>query len=148
MFLHHDPIQIAIDTQLGGVFSRNASNAELLITSAIDQKYYRRNRLTERLIILVLEGYTQGEIGEFLGISQQHVGKLMRKIPVSDPYIVGGTKRIQVGESGPNLSGIRSRKAKHLQHNPCPDPRTWSCISEGGYQKRRFQSVDKQIERD
>ncbi len=142
----HDSIQIAIDTQLGGVFSQNSFNPELLITSAIDQKYYRRNSLTQRIIILVLEGYTQAEIGAFLGISQQHVGKLMRKIPVSDPYIVGGMKGTPQREL--EVFRMRVRKAKHVESESYPDLRAWTSMSEGGYLRRRFQTSDRQLEQD
>ncbi len=146
MFLNYDPIQIAVDSQLGGVFSQNASNAELIIASAIDQKYYVRSGLIERIIVLVLEGYTQAEIGTFLGISQQHVGRLMRKIPVSDPYIVGGIRGFQQKELELDGCQIWWRKTKRLENSPYPDPRGWSVISEGGYLRRRSRPFDKQLE--
>ncbi len=148
MSLKYDPIQIAIDSQLGGVFSQNASNAELIIASAIDQKYYLRNESTERILALMLEGYTQAEIGTFLGISQQHVGRLMRKIPVSDPYIVGGIKGFRQNDPELDVCQIRWRRTKHLEYSPYPDPRVWSVISEGGYLRRRCQPFDKKLEQD
>ncbi len=144
---HYDPIQIAVDSQLGGFYSQNPSNPEFLIISSIDQKYRRGNTLTKKIIILVLQGYTQAEIGAFLRISRRQVGRLMSKIPVSDPYIVGGMKR-RVAHPEPMLSQMRWRKVRHLKSDPYPDARSWTPISEGGYLKRKFQTFDKHLEQE
>jgi hypothetical protein len=149
MCLHYDPIENAIEIQLGGVFSQGSSNPEFLITSAIDQKYYRRKTLTEKLILFTLQGYTQDEIGRLLGISQQHVGRLMCKIPVSDPYIVGGMEkmdRVQKIQTELRIYQIHQKKTKHPKAEAHPDPRGWRAISEGGYLKRRLPTCDRQFE--
>jgi hypothetical protein len=144
-----DPIENAIQIQLGGVFSQNPLNPELLITSAIDKKYYPRPHLTKRLILLALQGYTQAEMGVLLGISQRHVGRLMSKIPFSDPLLVGGVEkvdRIQKIETELRRYQIHKRKMKHPLPDPHPDPRGWRRISEGGYVRRKLPTCDRQFE--
>jgi hypothetical protein len=149
MSLRYDPIENAIQIQLGGVFSRNPLNPELLITSAIDQKYYPRPPLTERLILLALQGYTQAEMGVLLGISQRHVGRLMSKIPFSDPLLVGGMETMEIFrkmETEPRRYQIHKRKMRHPIPDPHPDPRIWKQISEEGYVRRKLPTCDRQFE--
>ena len=151
MSLHYDPIQNAIEIQLGGVFSQRPSNPELLITSAIDQKHHSRKPLTEEIISFALQGYTQAEMGAFFGMSQRHVGRLMSKIPVSDPYIVGGGKEMQVIqkiEAELKTHQILEGKKRHSKANPHPDPTGWMQISEGGYRRRRLSTSEEQFERE
>ena len=147
----YDPIGRAIEIQLGGLFSKRPYNPESLINSAIDQKCSRRKTIKEKIILYILEGYTQAEIGLFLRMSQQHVGRLMRKIPVSDPYIVERGKqmdRIQTIQAELKTYRILQRKMKNHKPDPNPDPKAWRVISEGGYLKRSIPPSEEQFERD
>ncbi len=147
----YDPIENAIQIQMGGVFSRHPLNPELLITSAIDKKYYPRPHFAKRLILLVLQGYTQAEMGVLLGTSQRHVGRLLSKISTSDPYIVGGMERMEIlRKMDTELRGyqIHKRKMRHPIPDPHPDPKVWKQISEGGYVRRKLSTCDRQFEDD
>ena len=106
---------------------------------------------TEEIISFGLQGYTQAEIGAFLGMSQRHVGRLMSKIPVSDPYIVGGVEEMQVIqkiEAELKTHQIQEREKRYPKVNPHPDPKGWMQISEGGYRRRRLSTSEEQFERE
>jgi DNA-directed RNA polymerase specialized sigma subunit len=81
--MSYDPIQRAIDIQLSGVFNDyRPHNPEDLITRAIDLKYHPQELREESIGYLYLQGYTQYEIGGMKGLSQRHIGRILKKITV------------------------------------------------------------------
>lgn len=75
--MSYDPIQRAIDIQLGGVFSDRPHNPENLIIRFIDLKHFRRENLDDIIMNYALQGYTQKEISSFIGYSERHIRRRM-----------------------------------------------------------------------
>lgn len=77
--MSYDPIQRAIDIQLSGILNDyRPSNPEDLIIRAIDLKYHAVDRRSDIVIAMSLQGYTQIDIGNLMGYSQQMISIILR----------------------------------------------------------------------
>jgi predicted XRE-type DNA-binding protein len=76
----YDPIERAIEIQLGGTLSERPHNPENLIIRALDLKYHASALRYETVWYLALEGYIQKDIAELTGISQQRVSQIIRSV--------------------------------------------------------------------
>ena len=74
----YDPIQRAIDIQLGGVFSERPNNPEDLIIRAIDLKYHGVDRRAEIVIAMSLQGYTERDVANLMGYSHVLIHKIIK----------------------------------------------------------------------
>ena len=72
----YDPIERAIDIQLGGDHPHNPEN---LICNAIDLKYHYSDFKEEKIVALTLQGYTQVEIGLLTGYTHGTISKKLTK---------------------------------------------------------------------
>ena len=83
----YDPIQEAIDLQLGNRAFNDYPSIETIIISAIDEKYSRQSNRNKQLISLKLQGFTQVQIFEKTGISvttQWRIFRKMKRFPEFD----------------------------------------------------------------
>ena len=85
MFIHeiykecYDPIQQAIDIQLGNPAFNDYPSIETIIISAIDEKYSRLPNKYKRLVSLKLQGLTNKEIAEETGYSVRYVEGIWKR---------------------------------------------------------------------
>ena len=88
MFIHeiyrecYDPIQQAIDIQLGNPAFNDYPSIETIIISAIDEKYSRLPNKYKRLVSLKLQGLTNKEISKATGYSLSWMEKVFKKSAV------------------------------------------------------------------
>ena len=94
MFIHeiykecYDPIQQAIDIQLGNPAFNEYPSIETILISAIDEKYSRLSNDYKRLISLKLQGFNREKIAQKTGISvttQWRMIKKMKRFPDISP---------------------------------------------------------------
>jgi len=76
----YDPIQEAINIQLGNYYFNDYPSVETLIVHAIDEKYRRIPKLHKRLVNLKLQGYTFKEIAQSIGYSERQVRRIYKKM--------------------------------------------------------------------
>lgn len=75
----YDPIQEAIDLQLGNRAFNEYPSIETIIVSAIDEKYSRLPNKYKRLVSLKLQGLTNKEIAETTGYSVRYVEGMWKR---------------------------------------------------------------------
>lgn len=75
----YDPIQQAIDIQLGNRAFNEYPSIETIIISAIDEKYSRLPNKYKRLVSLKLQGLTNREIAEETGYSEGYLKHIWKK---------------------------------------------------------------------
>ena len=86
MFIHeiyrecYDPIQQAIDIQLGNPAFNDYPSIETIIISAIDEKYSRLSNNYKRLISLKMQGFNREQIADKTGISTTTQWRMLKKM--------------------------------------------------------------------
>lgn len=85
MFLHeiykecYDPIQEAINIQLGNPNFNDYPSIETIIIAAIDEKYRRLPNKYKRLISLKLQGCTDQEIADITQYSVRYIEGIWKR---------------------------------------------------------------------